>query len=345
MSGETSKSHECDLPSVGSLESNVLNPEGGEVASELEYVSWESPFCAPFFADSWSSQEDGSQPESFVMVPASRHIIGEASSASTGYFSCVSSDSELGFSDEDGIKQSYQDVSCLESTEMPPVLDLEQGETSSPFPQVSLPVNLVNSNKSFMSSVPTKKKRVMEIYYMQVQMEKDLAPLQDTEEGLEPPEKKIEMEEITCPEETHATFTPSQVTAKELLPDRESGLDIQVRDGRERDEGPAEPQPLEERSKAKTPEGLADLGSGFQCVSCYRIFPSLEALQKHVEHASSEGFICHTFHVALAYLKRKRNRKGKNRRRKNIKTATSDRHQEKHVGMETYSCNNTDSQA
>ncbi|KAF4026917.1 hypothetical protein G4228_018926 [Cervus hanglu yarkandensis] len=315
------------------------------MASEIEYVSWESPFCASFFADSWSSEEGGSQPESFVMVPASSNIIGETSSASTGYFSCASSECKLGSSDEDGIQQSCQDVSCLESTEMPPVLDLEQGETSSAFPQVSPPVNLVNSNKSFMSSVPKKKKRVMEIYYMQVQIEKDVAALQDSEEELEPPEKKIQMEEITCPEEIHTTFTSSQVTTKELLTDNESSLDIQVKDERERAESPAEPQALEECSKGKTPESLAAPDSGFQCVSCYRIFPSLEVLQKHVEHATSEGFNCYTFHVALARLKRKRSRRGRNRRRKNIKTATSDCHQEKHFGMETYSCNDTDSQA
>ncbi|OWK12194.1 hypothetical protein Celaphus_00003445, partial [Cervus elaphus hippelaphus] len=170
---------------------------------------------------------------------------------------------------------------------MPPVLDLEQGETSSAFPQVSPPVNLVNSNKSFMSSVPKKKKRVMEIYYMQVQIEKDVAALQDSEEELEPPEKKIQMEEITCPEEIHTTFTSSQVTTKELLTDNESSLDIQVKDERERAESPAEPQALEECSKGKTPESLAAPDSGFQCVSCYRIFPSLEVLQKHVEHASN----------------------------------------------------------
>ena len=59
--------------------------------------------------DSWSSQEDGAQPESFVMVPASSHIIGETSSASTGYFSCASSESELGFSDEDGKEDAEVD--------------------------------------------------------------------------------------------------------------------------------------------------------------------------------------------------------------------------------------------
>ena len=226
---------------------------------------------------------------------------------------------------------------------MPPVLDLELGETSSPCPQVSSPFNLVHNNKP-SSSVHTKKKRVMKIYYMHVQTKKGVASLQDTEEGLESPTKKIQMEEMTSPEKIHTTFTPSQVTTMELLADNESSLDTQAKDERERAKSPPEPRALEECSRAKTPEWLAALDSGFQCMSCYRIFPSLEDLQKHVEHGISEGFSCYAFHLALAWLKRKRNRKGKNRRRrKKIKTATSGCHKEKHFGMKTYSCKDTDS--
>lgn len=99
-----------------------------------------------------------------------------------------------------GIHQLHQDVSCLESPEMPPPKDLKQWETSSPFPQVSFPFHLVNSNKSFMSSVHMKEKRVMNINYMPVQMKRGVAILWDTEEGLEPPSKKIRIEEMTYPE-------------------------------------------------------------------------------------------------------------------------------------------------
>ena len=241
-----------------------------------------------------------------------------------------------------GVQQSCQDVSCLESTEMPPVLDLEQGETSSPFPQVSSPLNLVNSNKS-LSSVHTRKKRVMKIYYTHVQTKKGVASLQDTEEELESPTKKIQMEEMTAPEKIR-TFTPTQVTTMELLTDSESNLDIQAQDEKERAESPPEPRALEECSRAKTPEWLAALDSGFQCMSCYRIFPSLEDLQKHMEHGISEGFSCYVFRLALAWLKRKWNRKGENRRRKKIiKMATSGCHKEKHFGMKIYSCKDTDS--
>ncbi|KAM7242231.1 hypothetical protein CapIbe_006702 [Capra ibex] len=105
----------------------------------------------------------------------------------------------------------------------------------------------------------------------------------DTEEELESPTKKIQMEEMTSPEKIR-TFTPTQVTTMELLTDSESNLDIQAKDEKERAESPPEPRALEECSRAKTPEWLAALDSGFQCMSCYRIFPSLEDLQKHMEH-------------------------------------------------------------
>ncbi|XDA76717.1 hypothetical protein R6Z07F_006860 [Ovis aries] len=162
--------------------------------------------------ESWKTQEDAPQLESFVMVPACSQIIGETSSASTGYFACVSSECELVFSDEDGKEDA-----------------------------------------------------------------------KDTEEELESPTKKIQMEEMTSPEKIR-TFTPAQVTTTELLTDSESNLDIQAKDERERAESPPEPRALEECSRAKTPEWLAALDSGFQCMSCYRIFPSLEDLQKHMEH-------------------------------------------------------------
>lgn len=58
------------------------------------------------------------------MVPASSNIIGETSSASTGYFSCASSECELGSSDEDGKEDAEVDselgkgvqLNCLASS-------------------------------------------------------------------------------------------------------------------------------------------------------------------------------------------------------------------------------------
>lgn len=47
---EISELHEYDLPSVYSLESNAMNPEGRDMSSESEYFSCDSSFYTPFFA-------------------------------------------------------------------------------------------------------------------------------------------------------------------------------------------------------------------------------------------------------------------------------------------------------
>uniref|UniRef100_A0A8D0N5F1 Family with sequence similarity 170 member A n=1 Tax=Sus scrofa TaxID=9823 RepID=A0A8D0N5F1_PIG len=262
--------------------------------------------------------EDTSQPESYVEVPVCSQTPGEKSSDSE-YFSCVSSPCKLIFADEDGIHPMHQDDSYLRSPEKPLPQDLEQWETSSPFPQVSFPFNLVNSNESFVSSIFMKKKRVMKIYYMHVQMKKGVAILWETEKGLEPPSKKIKIEEMTYPEKIHMAFTLPHMSTKEFLTDSEFSWDSKVQEEREETDSPAEPTVLEECSRAKTPEWLVALDSGFRCMGCCRVFPSLDILQEHVEHGVKEGFSCHAFHIALAWLKSKGSKKGKKKRRKKTK--------------------------
>lgn len=169
-----------------------------------------------------------------------------------------------------------------------------------------------------MSSVHVKEERVMKIYYMHVQMKRGMAVLQDTEEGLEPPRKKTRMEEITFHEKITTKATLSYVSTKELLTDSESNLSSRDQEEEEEASSPAEPPALEECSRAKTPEWLVALDSGFRCMGCCRVFSSLEVLQEHVKYGVKEGFSCHAFHVALAWLKSK-DKKKKRRRRKRCK--------------------------
>ncbi|XP_073077849.1 uncharacterized protein [Manis javanica] len=63
-----------------------------------------------------------------------------------------------------------------------------------------------------------------------------------------------------------------------------------------------EPPAQEEIPRAETPEWLVALDSGFRCLGCCRVFPSLEVLQDHVDNALREGFSCHVFQHALAWL-------------------------------------------
>ncbi|KAB1281603.1 Protein FAM170A [Camelus dromedarius] len=250
--------------------------------SHSEYISCFSSLDKLVHDDMkfWKTEEDAPLPESHVVVPSWSQTAGEKSSTSE-YFSCVSA-RKLIFADEDGIHQLFQVVSCFESPEIPLSQDLEQWETSSPFPQVSFPFHLVNSNESFVSSVHMQEKRFMKIYYMHVQLERGVAILWNTGEGLKPPSKKIRIEEMTCPEKVPTAFTFCRVSTKELLTDTEFISDSKAQEEREK-ESPAEPPALEECSRAKTPEWLVALDSGFRCMGCCRVFPSLEVLQEHVE--------------------------------------------------------------
>ncbi|EQB78804.1 hypothetical protein CB1_001178017 [Camelus ferus] len=235
--------------------------------SHSEYISCFSSLDKLVHDDMkfWKTEEDAPLPESHVVVPSWSQTAGEKSSTSE-YFSCVSA-RKLIFADEDGKEDTK---------------DLEQWETSSPFPQVSFPFHLVNSNESFVSSVHMQEKRFMKIYYMHVQLERGVAILWNTGEGLKPPSKKIRIEEMTCPEKVLTAFTFCRVSTKELLTDTEFISDSKAQEEREK-ESPAEPPALEECSRAKTPEWLVALDSGFRCMGCCRVFPSLEVLQEHVE--------------------------------------------------------------
>ncbi|KAF3821470.1 hypothetical protein GH733_009512 [Mirounga leonina] len=273
----------------------------------------------------WKSQEDVPQPESSVVVPPSSETAGENSSASE-YFSCVSSISKLIPAKEGGVPQTHQDVSCVGHSE-------EYG-TSSPSPHTSFPFHLVHDPTPSVSSVHTEEEELMKVYYMRVQMKRGVAVLCDPEEGLEPPSKKIKIEEMTIPEKIQEEVTPSHVCTKELLTDSESSWNNEAQEEKEEADCPAEPPPVEECSRAKTPEWLVALDSGFRCMACCRVFPSLEALQEHVQHGVSEGFSCHTFHMALTWLKNKnRGEKEKSRQTKNTKKITYRCQKEKHFGM------------
>ncbi|XP_073734667.1 protein FAM170A-like isoform X3 [Callorhinus ursinus] len=279
----------------------------------------------------WKSQEDVPQPESSAVVPPSRETAGKNSSASE-YSSCVSiEETKLIPAKEDGVPQTHQDVSCVGHS--------EEYETSSPFPHVSFPFHLVHGPKPSVSSVHTEEEELMKVYYMRVQMKRGVAVLCHPEEGLEPPSKKTKIEEMTFHEKIQAEVTPSHVGTKELLTDSESSWNDEAQEEEEEADSPAEPPAVEEHSRAKTPEWLVALDSGFRCMACCRVFPSLEALQEHVRHGVSEGFSCHTFHLALTWLKNKnREEKEKSKQMKNTKKTTCRCQKEKHFGMKLSSC-------
>ncbi|XP_038520964.1 protein FAM170A-like isoform X22 [Canis lupus familiaris] len=322
-----------DLPCASDNKNTVLNtdedillsgPSGlaqghsqrAEV-SDSEYISRISPADKLFDREFWKNQENVPQPESYVVSPGSE-IAGEKSSSSE--YVCIS---------PSGSHQKHQDVSHPGQS--------EQHETSSPFPYVSFPFHLVSSTQPSEPSVQPQKERLMKIYYMHVQMKRGVAVLSDSEEEQEPPSKKARLEEMAFPEKVHTEVTPSHVCTKELLTGSESSWNSEAQEEKEEADSPAETPAVEECSRAKTPEWLVALDSGFRCMGCCRVFPSLEALREHVQHGVTEGFSCHTFHLALAWLKSKKNR-AKKRRGENTGKRTHRGQKEHHSGMNMSSC-------
>eukprot|EP00071_Canis_lupus_P047332 XP_022280889.1 uncharacterized protein LOC102151636 isoform X2 [Canis lupus familiaris] len=322
-----------DLPCASDNKNTVLNtdedillsgPSGlaqghsqrAEV-SDSEYISRISPADKLFDREFWKNQENVPQPESYVVSPGSE-IAGEKSSSSE--YVCIS---------PSGSHQKHQDVSHPGQS--------EQHETSSPFPYVSFPFHLVSSTQPSEPSVQPQKERLMKIYYMHVQMKRGVAVLSDSEEEQEPPSKKARLEEMAFLEKVHTEVTPSHVCTKELLTGSESSWNSEAQEAKEEADSPAETPAVEECSRAKTPEWLVALDSGFRCMGCCWVFPSLEALREHVQHGVTEGFSCHTFHLALAWLKSKKNR-AKKRRGENTRKRTHRGQKEHHSGMNMSSC-------
>lgn len=188
---------------------------------------------------------------------------------------------------------------------MTPVsMDLQQAETSSPSPHASSPFSLFGNNKPCTSLIPGRDERVMTVYYMRVQMKRGRVVLGDPEEGLEPSSKKMKIEEMTYTEKVFENIPFSQMSMKRPLmdcrPDTDSGAQK-----KKKVERPAMPPSLRVYSRASNPAWLVAHKSGFRCMACCRIFPSLEVLKEHVRHGFKEGFSCHTFHLALTCLKHK----------------------------------------
>uniref|UniRef100_A0A673T6X9 Family with sequence similarity 170 member A n=1 Tax=Suricata suricatta TaxID=37032 RepID=A0A673T6X9_SURSU len=172
-------------------------------------------------------------------------------------------------------------------------------------------------NASLCSEHPKGERlRLMKIYYMHVHMKRGVAVLRGGENKMEPPSKRTKIEEMTVFEKSPAEATLSHVSMKEFPTDNESRRNHKAQEEREEVEGPAEPPAPQECSRPQTPEWLMALESGYKCMGCCRVFPTLDVLKQHVQNGASEGFSCHAFHLAYTRLKWKKKKMEKKMRRK-----------------------------
>ncbi|XP_006886081.1 PREDICTED: protein FAM170A-like [Elephantulus edwardii] len=142
----------------------------------------------------------------------------------------------------------------------------------------------------------------MKIYYMQVQMKNGVAISWKTEETSESEEKEPRLGEVILHENTRVDTPPSDVSTRNLLSDSEpSGEEKEHEERAETDSPPGSPE-AEELPRANTPDWLVATESGYRCMACCRVFPTLENLQEHVQFGIREGFSCHIFHLTMAQL-------------------------------------------
>ena len=151
---------------------------------------------------------------------------------------------------------------------------------------------------------------VKEIYYRPVQMKRGVAESWDEVEVYEPASKKTKRESAFFEEaekkDEEASDIWSRLSTRELIDVSDYS---EASEEREQAGSAGEPPAQEEIPRAETPEWLVALDSGFRCLGCCRVFPSLEVLQDHVDNAAREGFSCQVFHRILAWLNDKNKEK------------------------------------
>ncbi|XP_057556870.1 protein FAM170A [Hippopotamus amphibius kiboko] len=240
------------------------------------------------------SQEDPPQLGSTAVARGCSPGAGEVSSASE-YFSCASSPRKL---IHGGIQRLHQDSP---QPRLPLAQAQEQGETALPSQRVSF--SSPSSYKTCVSSLYTnKEERGMKIYYTQVQMKKGVAVSWETEKPSESLETQLRMEEVPLAEDVRVGTPPSDVSTRNLLSDSEPGGEEKEHEERAEPDSPPGSPAVEERPRAKTPDWLVTMETGFRCMACCRVFPTLEILQEHVQYGIREGFSCHVFHLTMAQL-------------------------------------------
>uniref|UniRef100_A0A4X1UBP9 Family with sequence similarity 170 member A n=1 Tax=Sus scrofa TaxID=9823 RepID=A0A4X1UBP9_PIG len=239
-------------------------------------------------------QEGAPQHGSTVVAPSCSPGAGEVSSASE-YFSCVSSPWKL---IHGGIRRLHRDSPQLRA----PLVQV--GEQGAPAPlSQHISFSSPSSYKTCVSSpYVNKEERGLKIYYMQVQMKKGVAISWETEKPSESLEKQPRMEEVTLRGDVRVGTPPSDVSTRNLLSDGEpSGEEKEHEERAESDSLLGSPAG-EERPRAKTPDWLVTMETGFRCMACCRVFSTLESLQEHVQYGIREGFSCHVFHLTMAQL-------------------------------------------
>ncbi|XP_073078271.1 protein FAM170A-like [Manis javanica] len=294
-----------------------------------------------------NSQEDSTEPEARVVVPDHSQTPGEASSVSE-YFSCVSPGKRRAAAEDGGggggTPQWHQDVPRTEPLEVTQPQVLEEQEAPSISTEDSFPPYLGRARvkKIYYRRVQMKRglaeswdevevyepasKRTKRVFAIFEEAEKkgeqasdiwsglstqELLTVSDDSEDPQEREQAGSAGEPPAQEEGEQAGSAGEPPAQEEMEQAGSAVEPPAQEETEQAGSAVEPPAQEESPRAETPEWLVALDSGFRCLGCCRVFPSLEVLQDHVDNAVREGFSCHVFQHALAWLNKNRKEEDK----------------------------------
>ncbi|XP_076994790.1 protein FAM170A isoform X2 [Tamandua tetradactyla] len=154
----------------------------------------------------WTSQEDALQSRPTGVSKGWGLGLGELSSISEEYFSCVSFPHRL---IRGGFWRLHQDSPRSRS----PLAQVWEREAI-PSPSQHVSLSSPSSYKTCASSpCVNKEERGMKIYYMQVQMKKGVAVSWEIEETSDSVEKQLRMEEATLPEDVRGEESSVETAA------------------------------------------------------------------------------------------------------------------------------------
>ncbi|XP_073077701.1 uncharacterized protein [Manis javanica] len=299
------------------LEDETVGPEKNDGPCGSEYYTSGSSLDSASSAEIFKKQKHIGEPGNLPQK--------ELENTSTSDYSSSLSDYE-----NSEITKLPEDVPRVGALEMTPPQVWEEREASSSSPSSSTsPSSSSSTSSSTSSPVPVSQQGesslfpqhmdtapIREIYYRRVFLKRDVTVWWGGVEVLEPTSKKTKL--VQCvfsqvAQKTSGAFLtpksqntflrrPSYVSPPKRLTDMECSSDNNALQGRVPAGGAGEPPAQEEGSRAKTPQGLGTLDSGFRCLGCYQVFHSLEVLQAHVENAARERFSCHVFNRAFAQM-------------------------------------------
>ncbi|XP_058527470.1 protein FAM170A-like [Ochotona princeps] len=288
---------EGESPPGSVLDDKILVQEEEDPLGKLQCYTHDSSVCMPSDAELQLLQQDVPEPCEVVEIETCIQASGESDSRSESVYSSSTSRN----SNEEEMHQSQKEDLGVRHSDRPLPQDVEQ-KSSTTWNDICFHVHLANEPCS--DELHMRKERAMKIYYMYVKRQREANTVYNTQEGILPPKKSARVQELSCIGKVPLEVSCTSVLTEDMIINNEASCGTVDEDDFEA-EVPAEILALEDRPRMKTPEWLLWPESGFKCMACCRVFPSLDILEEHVKNGVKEGFSCCIFHLAFAWMKSK----------------------------------------